>query len=252
MSTSLNTMDIKQARDTIIKSLIEKRFLIDHEITAEENKKEEYKNSLNRAKEDGDTSENSAYETAIDNIAISEGRIMNLLLQRDQLNAIREPEFVIQTHSQNYSEFKSLISSMKDESGFAALILEALDNDIENADTISKAKLSELKRTLDILTTTDAYNETEVAIYESFINDFYDLKPRPYISCGKPLMYSAIRANVNGDVYTFMICPEDISYVTDGIIAANSLLGASILREMKVGEKVKIHDSIEYTITEVY
>ena len=83
------------------------------------------------------------------------------------------------------------------------------------------------------------------------------MKIRPYNPCGMVMLYSAVRIQVlnsssdEKEIYTFMLCPDGVSFAEYGIVALNSVIGSNILKK-SVNADVTINNKLSYKILEIY
>lgn len=248
--SQLNTMQLKDARDTIIQNIISIRESKDTEHNDAEKHYAEINELLEHAKLDGDTSENSAYETALADLAVQSGTIRSIQRQKDAMAAIIEPTYVqkfrskfavnelllsLEYYSENSEMAKYIYDYVKEHGG-----IDNLDN--SDAIVISDYYNSKVKELSD----------TDKDITVKFLRQLESQKVRPYNSCGKVTMYSCVRVEINGELYTIMIYPKGISYADNGIISVDTPIGANILGHEKTGEKITINSNLSYKIIDIY
>lgn len=254
-SSQLNSMSIDKAREAIIQNLVTKWFSFDRELNDLSALLSEYESKLRMAREDGDTSENSAYEQAIDNLSSTQAKIHKTQKVKHEMSLITEPEFTRWTKKDDYEDIIEVLSKARSTSLMAELAYRHFGGDIEKIITATRKEMKDLMRGCDVLISNSGkgYDFTldEQEIYEILREATYDLKARPYKPCGKVVMYSVVRVDINGSVHTFMICPNDISYMDEGIVAANSEIASRIMNNV-VGEAHTIREGLSYEIKEIY
>lgn len=254
-SSQLNNMGIKEARDAIVQNLITKWSSIDKDLDNLHKSLREYENKLKAAREDGDTSENSAYEQAINNVSMTQANIHKTQKNKYDMGLIAEPEFVAATHMDDYTDVIDTLTNMREVSVMSELTFKHFDGDISRIATCSRADMKNLMIKVNYLIREAQdkfdYNESEQEIVTLLSTITNKIKARPYKSCGKVVLYSVVRVQVNDTLHTFMICPNDVSYVREGIIAANSELASKLLNG-EVGDSSIIREGLRYTIKEIY
>lgn len=252
--TQLRTMSIDKARDAIISNLVSNWSSMEGELKSLNEELSKYEKDLNKARADGDTSENSAYDTAIDNISSMQARIYETQKLQHEMGLITEPEFVRQTCHSNFDDIIQVLKDTRSESLISELVFRHFNGNIEEMRTATRQNLKELLHKCDFLISNDGkgydYSLSEQEIYESLKSTINSI-PRPYRPCGKVVLYSTIRAEVNGEDYVFMICPPGISYVEEGVIASNCELASKVMNNV-VGDSHVVRDGLRYTIKEIY
>jgi hypothetical protein len=89
------------------------------------------------------------------------------------------------------------------------------------------------------------------------LTEFYKVASLPpYNTCGIVVLYSTVRLEMNGDLYTYRIYPEGVSFIDIGVMAADSRV-ARVLLGKEVGAEVGIqHTSnskvLTYKIVDIY
>lgn len=254
-SSQLNNMSIEAARKAIIQNLISKWSNLDNELNSLSKLLVEYEGKLKAAREDGDTSENSAYEQAINNVSTTQANIYMTQKLRYDMSLISEPEFVSVTRASEYDDVIETLKNMREISAMSELTFRHFNNDINKIATCSRAEMKSLMNKVRYLIANAGdkldFNESEQEVVEILEEVTYRYKVRPYRPCGKVVLYSVVRVEVNGTTHTLMICPDDVSYVHEGIIAANSELASKLLNG-EIGESNTIRDGLRYTIKEIY
>lgn len=254
-SSDLNRLSMKEARKAIIQNLITKWATLDSDLNNLNQLLVEYENKLKAAREDGDTSENSAYEQAINNVSTTQANIHKTQKLKYDMSLITEPEFVTVINASEYDDIIDILENTHGTSVMSELVFRHFDNDVKKLATCSRANIKEILRKAYILINNAQdkfdYNEGEQEIVGLLEKVLTSYKVRPYKPCGKVVLYSIVRVDVNGSTHTFMICPDDISYVHEGIIAANSELALNLLNG-EVGDSNVIREGLRYTIKEIY
>jgi transcription elongation GreA/GreB family factor len=254
-STQLNKMSMKEARNAIVQNLINRWSSIDESLESLSKSLVEFENKLKAAREDGDTSENSAYEQAINNVSMTQANIHKTQKVKYDMSLIAEPEFVAATHMDDYIDVIDTLTNMREVSAMSELAFRHFENDISRIATCSRAEMKKLMFKVNYIISNGGdsfdYNESEQEVVELLKEITTKYKTRPYKSCGKVVLYSVVRVEVNDTMHTFMICPDDVSYVREGIIASNSELASKLLNG-EVGDSNIIREGLRYTIKEIY
>lgn len=251
----LNNMSLKDARHAMIRNLIIRWNDLDKELEKLNKSLVEYEMKLKAAREDGDTSENSAYEQAINNLSTTIANIFKTQKLKYDMSLIKEPEFVMATGADEYIDVIDILKNTRETSTISQLVFGFLDGDINKIATFTRDEMKTLMAKLNyiIMNASDKfdYNTEEQEIMDILKEVAYNYKVRPYKPCGKVVLYSAVRVLVNNSVKTFIICPDDVSYVYEGIIASNCELASNLLNG-EVGDSNTIREGLKYTILEIY
>ena len=250
----LNSMNLKDARDAMIQNLVIRWNNLDKELDSLDRLLAEYETKLKAAREDGDTSENSAYEQAINNLSTTVANIFKTQKLKYDMSLIREPDFVTVTGTDEYLDVIDILNNTRENSTISKLVIEFLGGDAKNIATCSRDELKLVMTKINYIIKNASdkfdYNTEEQEIVE-ILNEVLHNKVRPYKPCNKVVLYSAVRVLVNNAVKTVIICPDDVSYVYEGIIASNSELAMNLLNG-EVGESNTIREGLKYTILEIY
>lgn len=253
--TQLREMSIDKAREAIVSNLVINWNSMEGELKSLNEELSKYEKDLAKARADGDTSENSAYDTAIDNISSMQARIFETQKLQREMGLITEPEFVRQTHHSDCDDIIRVLKDVRDGSLISELTFRHFNGDIEKLRTATRQNLNELLKKCDYLISNDGkgydYDLSEQETYEMLKDMIINHRLRPYRPCGKVVLYSVVRAEVNDEDYVFMICPPGICYVEEGVIAANCELASKIMNNV-VGDHHVIRDGLRYTIKEIY
>lgn len=251
----LNNMSLKDARHAMIRNLIIRWNELDKELEKLNKSLVEYEMKLKAAREDGDTSENSAYEQAINNLSTTIANIFKTQKLKYDMSLIKEPEFVMATGADEYIDVIDILKNTRETSTISKLVFGFLDGDINKIATYTRDEMKTLMAKLNyiIMNASDKfdYNTEEQEIMDILKEVTYNYKVRPYKPCNKVVLYSAVRVLVNNSVKTFIICPDDVSYVYEGIIASNCELASNLLNG-EVGDSNTIREGLKYTILEIY
>lgn len=250
----LNSMSIQDARAAIIKNLIEERSKIDSALKELDSELTKYEEDLNKARADGDTSENSAFDTAIDNIASTQGRLYKYQQLQRELDNVTEPTYCEATSTSNVERFVNFVSICKDRSMLCQVVEEYFNGDLTAINSKSRKELVSFCKVLDNVAQLegDKFDLAEQEILETLKTFLRSAKPRPYVQCGVIVLYTTVRIDINGETYTLMVCPPGISFVTEGIIAADTEIGKRLLGKSDINVKQIVNAKLEFTIKEIY
>ncbi len=248
-------LDIASARVELVKNLIAQRQKIEQRIVELEGQLQEYTENYNHAKRDGDARENSALDTATSNMQMTSSEIYanNELLKN--MDRITEPEYLLHKCTVDFNQVVDSLKLQSDESMIAAAILQRVgDSPAEKLKAMTRKGADELMRYVHIFMGLQEFAPKPIdhEVVQMMQDIFLESKPRPYITCGKVVIYSAVRIEINGVEYVIMICPEDITFMWDGIVAANSEIARHILGRSVTDTYVHLNDKIKYIIKEIY
>lgn len=248
-------LDMPSARKELVKNLIAQRQKIENRIVELEGQLQEYTENYNHAKRDGDARENSALDTATANMQMtsSEIYINNELLKN--MDRITEPEYLLHKCTVNFTSVVDSLKAQSEESMIAAAILQKIgDSPAEKLKSMTRKEADELMKYVRVFMSLPQFEDKSIDHnVEQMMNEvFVESKPRPYVTCGKVVIYSAVRIEINGVEYVIMICPEDITFMWDGIVAANSEIARHILGRSVTDTYVHLNDKIKYIIKEIY
>lgn len=249
----LNKLSLKDARDEIVKNLIGQQKVVRTRLDNLEREYAQYKGDYEKARAEGDASENSALDTAINNMSSAQASIYKNNKLLHDMECITEPEYVNNTTSYDYSNVLRKLKQTEETSTISAAIKQKIGN-FDRIKEMSRTECVNLVKVLDSLWSLPNFNqnETEEEMYLLVRKTLLESKQRPYRSCGKAVMYSAVRVSINGVVYTFMLCPDGISFVTEGIVSTDTILGNSILGSTVTGNHQILNKNLKYVILEIY
>lgn len=248
-------LDMPTARKELVKNLITQRQKIEHRIEELEQQLQEYTENYNHAKKDGDARENSALDTATSNMQMTSSEIYanNELIK--SMDRITEPEYLLHKCTVNFDDIVDSLVAQSEDSMIAAAILQRIgDSPAEKLKAMTRRESDELMKYVNIFMNLPQFESKKIDrdIVHMMSEAFVESKPRPYITCGKVVIYSAVRIEINGTEYVIMICPEDITFMWDGIVAANSEIARHILGRSVTDTYVHLNDKIKYIIKEIY
>lgn len=249
-------LDMPTARKELVKNLIGQRQKIEHRIVELEAQLLEYTENYNHAKRDGDARENSALDTATSNMQMTSAEIYSNNELLKNMDRIIEPEYLLHKCTVDFEQVvESLSIQSEEESMIAAAILKKIgDSPVEKLKAMTRREADELMKYVHVFMSLPQFESKPIdkEVVQMMSEVFEESKPRPYITCGKVVIYSAVRIEINGVEYVIMICPEDITFTWDGIVAANSEIARHILGRSVTNTYVHLNDKIKYIIKEIY
>lgn len=254
-----NNMPLPEVRKAIIKLLLEKDNDFDRQLLEARERLNTAERNMVTARADGDASENSALEKAIEDIRRIHGEIDSIMVLKGRLDNITESEYLRGKY--DYDSIVSILESAKvNPTGF--VIATDLLNILPNKENINegirnvKAKDVEL-----IIIKYAAYDSKDSLCNEDkelllLLDSLYNIsKLRKYKPTGICLEYSTVRVLINDGntetIFTGFLCPEGISFIEDGIFAANSQLGKLLIGNSMSTNKF-INGNITYRLLELY
>ena len=249
-------LDMPTARAELVKNLIGQRQKIEDRIVELEAQLLEYTEHYNNAKRDCDARENSALDTATSNMQMTSSEIYSNNELLKNMDRIVEPEYLLHKCT---VDFGQVVESLNVQSGEGSIIAAAIlqrigDNPADKLKAMTRKEADELMKYVNVFMSLPDYEDTQIdhGVVQMMSEVFLESKPRPYITCGKVVIYSAVRIEINGVEYVIMICPEDITFTWDGIVAANSEIARHILGRSVTNTYVHLNDKIKYIIKEIY
>lgn len=248
-------LDMPRAREELVKNLIAQRQKIEHRIVELEAQLQSYTEDYNHAKRDGDARENSALDTATSNMQMTSSEIYSNNELLKNMDRITEPEYLLHKCTVDFDNIVETLSIQSSESMIAAAILQRVgDNPAGKLKAMTRKEADELMKYVHIFMDLPQFECKSVDrdVVHMLQDALLESKPRPYVTCGKVVIYSAVRIEINGVEYVIMICPEDITFMWDGIVAANSEIARHILGRSVTNTYVHLNDKIKYIIKEIY
>lgn len=254
-----NDMPLEKAREKIIEKLLQKDSEIDELLEEKRKSLAENEQAMILARADGDASENSALETAIKNIQRDHGEIDDLMVLKGRLDAIREYSYVKGKY--DYKSLVDILNSAKMNSDGYTLALDLIrilpnqEDLYEGLYNVKASDVKQLEMTYMQSESKDSLNADDRELL-SRLDSLYNIsKVRKYKPTGICLEYSTVRVLVDDGtsktVFTGFICPEGISFIEDGIFAANSQL-AKLLIGNSINTNKFVNGNITYKLLELY
>ena len=253
----LNRMSIEDARKAIIGNLITTYKDICKSYDLAQQKLNKNKVDVSKAKAEGDTSENAQYDTSLSELAFTTGNIIALKRQIENMSNIKEPTYMKENRSQYVdNEINILLKSSLNESAMSKYIASIFGTSFEGIVDATEEQLSQIIKYYNELPD-EQVTENETKIVTRFVTYVQSMKIRPYNPCGMVMLYSAVRIQVlnsssdERETYTFMLCPDGVSFAEYGIVALNSVIGSNILKK-SINADVTINNKLSYKILEIY
>lgn len=248
-------LDMPAARKELVANLIAQRQKIEHRIVELEAQLLEYTENYNHAKRDGDARENSALDTATSNMQMTSSEIYSNNELLKNMDRITEPEYLLHKCSVDFNNVVESLTIQSADSLIAQAILQKIgESPAERLRSMTRKEADELLKYVNIFMGLPQFESKSVDhdVVQMLSDALLESKPRPYVTCGKVVIYSAVRIEINGVEYVIMICPEDITFMWDGIVAANSEIARHILGRSVTNTYVHLNDKIKYIIKEIY
>ena len=286
--SELNSVSLEKASEMISGALIKERINLKNKKVELEHLKEKYQEDYILAN-DGDARENAPLEQAIQNLKVTTGDIVAITKKYQQLDAIEDSLYLNATYdyegimegvrvlspdsssalcsafkvnsvdeipnaiaSMTYEEFDDAV--MEYDEYYGSVVMGALRVDFPEDHPIWKSRRAIEEEAL-------ARRSTGLAVMEyrvlSELNEARKMKQvPPYNYCGLVVMYTTVRLHRGSQYYTYKIYPKGLSFIDDGIMAANSRLATALMGKKK-GDKVSIrHGSqdtvLVYEIVDIY
>lgn len=248
-------LDMPTARKELVRNLIGQRQKIEDRIVELEARLQGYTEDYNHAKRDGDARENSALDTATSNMQMTSSEIYSNNELIKNMDRITEPEYLLHKCTVDFKQVVDSLTAQSEESMIAAAILQRIgDSPADKLKAMTRKEADDLMKYVHIFMDLPQFDSKPIdnEVVQMMTEVFLESKPRPYITCGKVVIYSAVRIEINGTEYVIMICPEDITFMWDGIVAANSEIARHILGRSVTDTYVHLNDKIKYIIKEIY
>lgn len=252
----LNAVPLQEAAVMISNELIKARYELEQTKKRLLEDKKAYEEAYVLAN-DGDSSENAPLEAAIQNLKLVTGEIGSNARVLQIMEGLEDVKYLIGTY--DFVNLYVAIAKMSSASRTELYNAFGVMNDEELEEKLRKTEPDELagnfmqfKTWVDNNEPTDKNNDCIEAIL-----DFWKVATLPkYNTCGVIVPYTTVRLEMNGNLMTYRIYPEGVSFIDIGVMAANSRVARAILGKEK-GQSVTIrHDSnstlLEYKIIDIY
>lgn len=253
----LNAVSLPEAASIISNALIKEKYNLEQQKKKLLEDKTSYEEAYVKAN-DGDSSENAPLEAAIQNLKLVTGEIGNNARVLQIMEGLEDVEYLIGTydftditHTCNllHSDVKSevlKILSVKDVSDIPNKLVNFEPNDIGywmgTLSAIMNNREDDVERNNDFLHAVQEY--VKVA-----------LMPK-YNTCGLIVPYTTVRLRLAGNIYTYRIYPEGVSFIDIGVIASDSRVARAMLGRCKGDTFSLQHASnstlLTYEILDIY
>ncbi len=286
----LNTLSLEQASKEISEALIKERITLRDKITELEKLREKYQGDYLEAN-DGDSSENAPLEQAIQNLKVTTGDIVSATEKSQSLDRVEDADYVtavfdyslIITEVKNLEpeslseflktfgitqpeEFANVIRTMdynevcdkieQFEVYYIDKMTAIIEQDNPKDSPVWKSK-NELAKVANSLVSQGVLSQEHYVLI--LLNDVKKMKKvRPYNCCGRVVVYSTVRLRLGDQrMFTYKIYPKGLSFIDNGIMAANSRLATALLGRYK-GETVRVRglsgsqQVLNYEIVDLY
>lgn len=284
----LNSVDLKTASDMISDTLINERLSLKKKRAQLEELKAKYQDDYIAAN-DGDARENAPLEAAIENLKNTTGDIVAVTKKYQSLDAVEDLRYLNATY--DYDTFVESVGALSENSRtvlFGVMQVSDIEQCVKKMQESEFDFVDEVVRKYDeFYGTTVANNmlvdypkdhpiwksrsaveatvlqrrsEGEMAAEYRVIMELGKIRTMksmpPYNHCGLIVMYTTVRLRMNSNLYTYRIYPKGLSFIDDGVMAANSRLATALMGK-RVGDKVTIrHGSrdtmLVYEIIDIY
>lgn len=284
----LNSLSLADASAEISLALIKERISLKEQKAELEKLKEKYQHDYIAAN-DGDASENAPLEQAIQNLKTITGDIVAVVKKSQTLDKIEDSVYVTAVYDYDMimmdSEAMSPDSirvlndvfSIDSLSGLPDRIKEMSRDDLVQAviqfdayygQTMANIIRSEYPEDSDVWKSRKALSDVVdgklnagiMAQEYKVLSDFEHIKAmksvRPYNYCGVIVMYTTVRLDLDGRMFTYKIYPKGLSFIDDGVMAADARL-ATALMGRHAGDTVSIRNSskgqiLNYKVLDIY
>lgn len=246
--SELNKLSLEDARKEIIKNAAEQKKKLEDEIANYKSRLEEAFRSMNKARADGDASENASLDDARKNVSQNQTAITACQERLDDFETITDRDYRLYEFDEELfyqhlnsgtsefaQEFKSLVAQFDNMRSFSSFKFKNLYNKYCQAKGMSTDDL-------DLLEDLRKLN--------------YCLQYNSYNSTGLVLMYSAVRVEVSvqgkqPEIITAVCFPGQVSNIEQGILSVETLLYKLIVNS-DMQHPIKRYNNIQYTIKDIY
>ena len=243
----LNAVPLQEAAVMISNELIKARYELEQTKKRLLEDKKAYEEAYVLAN-DGDSSENAPLEAAIQNLKLVTGEIGSNARVLQIMEGLEDVQYLIGT----YDFINLYVATAKMSSASRTELYNAFEKLRKTEPDELSGNFMQFKTWVDNNEPTDKNNDCIEAIL-----DFWKVATLPkYNTCGVIVPYTTVRLEMNGNLMTYRIYPEGVSFIDIGVMAANSRVARAILGKEK-GQSVTIrHDSnstlLEYKIIDIY
>lgn len=275
----LNQLPLEEASKLISDTLISQRIALGERRAELDRLREQYQADYIAAN-DGDARENAPLEQAIQNLRTITGDILSITKKYQSLDAVEDRVYLNATYDYDIilevvrimleSSQRKLFNvfGVQDINGLASLLVSIEYDELTEKvgvfdEWYGETVLSNMKaeypddhliwrsRNLFDKTVVDRRANGEMALEYKLLMEFSKLKEMKamplYNYCGKIVVYSTVRVKTENEMYTYRIYPKDLSFIDDGIIAANSRLATALIGKRK-GDTVSVRHGSKGTI----
>lgn len=284
----LNSISLEEASAAISRALIDERISLKKQKAELDELRAKYQNDYIVAN-DGDSSENAPLEQAIQNLKTITGDIVAVVKKSQSLDKIDDSIYVksvydydivvmdaaamppdsvrvlcdvfdIQSVEQLPDRIKEipvddlLSCVMRFDEYYGQTMANIIREEYPEGDDVWKSRKA-LSDAVD-----EKLRSGVMAQEHKVLLDFEHIKTmksvRPYNYCGVIVMYTTVRLNLDGRKFTYKIYPKGLSFIDDGVMAADARL-ATALMGRRVGDTVSIRNSskgqiLNYIVEDIY
>lgn len=253
----LNSLSLKEASVRISDELIKAK----HDLEATRRRliedKKTYEADYVRAYEDGDVRENEPLKAATQNLKLVTGEMALNADVMQRMDGLEDSRFLVGTY-----DFNNIVQSVDAAStNVRDYVLNSLS--CRNSGQLERVLLESSTTEVGnvVVSLTDVIQESgsldqDIECLRS-LNDYWEVKRKPeYNTCGIIVLYTTVRLRLNGQLMTYKIYPNGVSFIDIGVMAANSRVARALLGKEK-GQSISIrHDSnntvLTYEIVDIY
>lgn len=286
--SQLNSVSLKEASEMISASLISERIQLRAAKQRLDADKKRYQEDYILAN-DGDASENAPLEQAVQNLKTITGDMVAVQKKIQMLDRVEDSVYLNAVF--DYDVLMSAVNSLSPDSTRLFLsifgasskdavvdvlrampcdtlkgkvlefdkyyvdgMINALKMDYEKDDPVWKSR-SMLEAAVD-----KKLEQGVMAAEYKLLSEFEHVKSMksvpPYNTCGVIVIYTTVRVKLEDKQFTYKIYPKGLSFIDDGIMAAEAKLAAALLGRHK-GDVVSIrHGSrgtlLNYEVVDIY
>lgn len=284
----LNSINLEDASRKISESLINERIRLRDRKIELESARVKYQDDYIQAN-DGDARENAPLEQAIQNLKTITGDIVSVTKKSQNLDKIEDSIYVSAVYDydvllsdvrmmspdsirvlydvfniKDISELKDAIIAMSYDDVVKSVLLfdeywgATMANIIKSeypADSDVWKSRSMLESVVD-----QKLDEGVLSSERQVLADFEHIKEMKaipsYNYCGVIVLYTTVRLDLDGRLFTYKIYPKGLSFIDDGVMAADSRLATALIGRHK-GDIVSIRHAskgkiLNYKVVDIY
>ncbi len=253
----LNSLPLNEASVRISDELISKKRDLETTRYRLMEDRKRYEADYVRAYEDGDVRENEPLKAATQSLKLVTGEMaLNADVLR-RMEGLEDVQFLVGTY--NFGILEQTIHEANSELR-NLMLQQAGVTSIEEVgpalQRVSPYDISQMIIQMANLVKSTGEVEKDVDCLRA-LNDYWEVARKPaYNTCGIIVLYTTVRLCMNGQMMTYRIYPNGVSFIDIGVMAANARVARAILGKEK-GQSISIrHDSnntvLTYEIVDIY